>query len=800
MPAAPVTTTDELYPARMPVLRQGFALWRWSRRVFSRRNLTIRLLGLSVCEGTANEPGLVLLQVDGLAFPQLEKALHEGRLPFLRRLVHREQYQAYRMYSGQPTTTPAVLAELFYGVEQAVPAFSFRDHRSGRVVEMMEPEMASTVQAELESQGEGLLQNGSAYCDIYSGGAAESQFCPANMQWNALADAKAWQKAAIALLNIPALMRLVVNLFTEFGTAVWDILRSRIGRSEIKHELKFIPRRLIGGVLTRELTAIAAEVDATRGLPVMHVNLLGYDELAHRRGPDSEYAHRGLPDVDRVLRRIWQAAMSSGRRDYHVWVMSDHGQERTVSYDQLHGCGIGEGIRTLFRELSPAVDPAHQRSDTETDDEDTGPTVVAVGPLGYVYWPTPLTATQIETIAQRISTELKVPIVMARTGDGPTAWVEGRRLSLPHDAAELLGPSHPFLRQAAEDFASLCDHPDAGQFIICGYQKQGMSVSFVAEHGAHGGPGPQETSGFVMVPPEDRHQIPEFLRPKLLRQAAHSLLHSARSRRRPCPSEDASHKTLRLVTYNVHSCIGLDGRLSPRRIARVLAALDPDIVALQELDVGRMRSGGVDQACLIAEELSMDCQFHPCLELASEKYGNAILSRLPMEIVRADRLPAAIPGTEPRGAVWTRVTYEGQTIQLLTTHLGLHPRDRDRQIDALLGPDWLSRPDVNGAIIVCGDFNAGPRSSVYRKLSRVLKDACLHCGQAPQRTWFSPYPLARIDHVFVSPDVAVSRIQTDGSRMASVASDHRPVVVDFTLQAALAETASRNTATVSVGD
>jgi endonuclease/exonuclease/phosphatase family metal-dependent hydrolase len=775
----PVTS---IHPSRVPLLRPGFALWRAARRVFSRRNLTIRILGLSVCEGTANESGLILLQIDGLAYPQLEKAIRDGRLPFIRRLVRREHYRAFPMYSGQPATTPAVLAELFYGVSQAVPAYSFRDHRSGRVVEMIEPEIASMIQSELEAAAPGLLQDGSAYCDIYSGGAVESQFCPANMTWSAMADAKAWQKAAIALLNVPALLRLCVDLVAEFGAATWDVVSSRLGRREIKHELKFIPRRMIGSVLIRELTAIAAEVDATRGLPVMHVNLLGYDELAHRRGPDSDYAHKGLPEIDRVLQRLWQAAMSSRRRDYHVWIMADHGQERTVPYDQLHGRTIIDGIRELFGDSVSADDSNPQTSEgTGAEQESGGPIVTAIGPLGYLYWPTPLTAAQIEERSHRIAVDLKVPVVMARSIDGPIAWFEGRRLKLPHEAGEFLGADHPFLREVSKDFARLCDHPDAGQIVICGYQRNGTSVSFVAEHGAHGGPGPQETNGFVLVPPEDRRLVPELLRPNALRRAALSLLQSPQPRQSSSTSVVSARRDLRLVTYNVHSCIGLDGRLSPRRIARLLAALEPDVVALQELDVGRQRSGGVDQARVIADELSMDCQFHPCLELASEKYGNAVLSRLPMQIVQAGKLPHVMRGAEPRGALWVRIDCDCQTLNLITTHFGLHPRDRDRQIEAILGPDWLARLDSGAPVIVCGDLNAGPKSSVYRQLSRVLRDAYVHGGIAPQRTWYSPFPLARLDYVFVSGDISVTEIRTSDTHIAQVASDHLPVVADLVL-------------------
>jgi endonuclease/exonuclease/phosphatase family metal-dependent hydrolase len=77
----------------------------------------------------------------------------------------------------------------------------------------------------------------------------------------------------------------------------------------------------------------------------------------------------------------------------------------------------------------------------------------------------------------------------------------------------------------------------------------------------------------------------------------------------------------RILTYNVHRCLGRDGHLSPARIAEVIAACEADIVALQELDIGRVRSGGVDQAEAIARELGMHMHFHPALTVMEEHAG-----------------------------------------------------------------------------------------------------------------------------------------------------------------------------------
>ncbi|HEV7286378.1 MAG TPA: endonuclease/exonuclease/phosphatase family protein, partial [Kaistia sp.] len=84
--------------------------------------------------------------------------------------------------------------------------------------------------------------------------------------------------------------------------------------------------------------------------------------------------------------------------------------------------------------------------------------------------------------------------------------------------------------------------------------------------------------------------------------------------------------TARILSYNVHACVGTDKKLSPERIARVIQSRDPDIVALQEIDVGRARSGRIDQAQVLAELLGMEAHFHPSTRIGpDEHYGDAIL-------------------------------------------------------------------------------------------------------------------------------------------------------------------------------
>ena len=238
----------------------------------------------------------------------------------------------------------------------------------------------------------------------------------------------------------------------------------------------------------------------------------------------------------------------------------------------------------------------------------------------------------------------------------------------------------------------------------------------------------------------------------------------------------------RIVTYNVHRCVGNDRRLDVGRVAEVLALLEPDIVALQELDVGRARTGGVDQAHEIARRLAMACHFHAALKVEEELYGDAILTAYPERLVKVGPLPGhpAIRSLEPRGALWVEVEVDGVPVHILNTHLGLVPKEQQIQAAHLAGPAWLGHPHCRGPKILLGDFNATATSVVYRTFLKTLSPArSLATTKSPTATFPSPMPVLRIDHLFVSPEITVTDVFAPFTPLTRVASDHLPLVMDF---------------------
>jgi endonuclease/exonuclease/phosphatase family metal-dependent hydrolase len=252
----------------------------------------------------------------------------------------------------------------------------------------------------------------------------------------------------------------------------------------------------------------------------------------------------------------------------------------------------------------------------------------------------------------------------------------------------------------------------------------------------------------------------------------------------------------RIVTYNVHRWMGTDRQIAPGRIADVIASCEPDIVALQEVRVGRTRTGAIDQAAAVAGRLGMTLHFQPTIRVFGEQFGIAILTRHQSRVVRSGRLPSLSngPSLEKRSALWVSVEMEGQVLNVVNAHLSLRSRERLHQAEALVGGDWLGHPECLEPAVLLGDFNAPPQSRSYRLFASRLRDAQLsNPNGEPQATFHTRAPVLRLDHVFVTPSVEVVAAAPVRTPLARVASDHFPLMAELRIRGG-AEMAARASA------
>jgi endonuclease/exonuclease/phosphatase family metal-dependent hydrolase len=782
---------------------------RQMRRWISRSEWSLRLLRLPKVEPDQKR-GLVMIQIDGLAKSQFEKALRHGRMPFLRKLLKREGYHLHDVYSGIPSTTAAAQAELFYGVKGAVPAYAYRDRDDGRYMKLLMPECASRLEGEFSGLGEGLLAGGSSHSNIYSGGADESHWCASGLAAaDIIRNANPLGILAVLLWNFFSVVRIGALLAVELMVAVYDSIRGAIQRGEVRQELLFVFSRVFVVVGLRELITVQSSMDVARGLPIVHVNFVGYDEQAHRRGPSSKFAQFSLLGIDNCIERIWKAAHRSYRRDYDVWIYSDHGQESVIPYAKAHrrplemamseALGAPVAMPTVMRRAPRMFRGEHlevRRMDaylmrrsgsksqaSEIPVEPGAPVVIAVGPYGHIYFPDPLDPGRRDGLARLLVDKAEIPMVLFPDGPGKAKAVtpEGH-FELPKDAVAVLGHTHPFPDECARDLVASCHHPHSGDFVIAGWRPRGKSISFVWENGAHGGPGPDETHAFGLFPdnaPLPRHGT--FLRYVHIREAAMHLRGTPTTVRTYPHRKRAAEKTLRVMTYNIHGCGGMDGKVSTTRIARVIAQYEPDVIALQEC-YGSRRG---EQARSIAAELKEHFHFPEELRVFQDDYGNSILSVHPAEQIKAARLPT-LPGRaiEIRGALWIKLDFQGTGVHFLNTHLGLYSLERQRQAESLMGPDWLESEACGGPAILCGDFNAFPSSTVYRTLANRLRESQETAyGYKSRNTFPGRYPVSRIDHIFTSSEFRTLKVEVPRTHLTRLASDHLPIVAELALPA-----------------
>ena len=223
-------------------------------------------------------------------------------------------------------------------------------------------------------------------------------------------------------------------------------------------------------------------------------------------------------------------------------------------------------------------------------------------------------------------------------------------------------------------------------------------------------------------------------------------------------------------SYNIHSCVGLDRRRSPARIAGVLEELDCDICALQEVHNDADRDGA-RQLDYLAERLGMTAVPGLRIVRSRAEYGNAILTRYPVSNVEWHDL--SLPRLEPRGALDVELDVGDGRLRVIATHLGLSRKERREQWRRLL--EAVSRAPPEQPVVLVGDMNEWyPRSAMLRDANRILGEA-LAPAEFPS---FAPF--LSLTRIWVRPASAIVSIHVHKSRAARIASDHLPMkaVVD----------------------
>jgi len=245
-----------------------------------------------------------------------------------------------------------------------------------------------------------------------------------------------------------------------------------------------------------------------------------------------------------------------------------------------------------------------------------------------------------------------------------------------------------------------------------------------------------------------------------------------RARHRAVTPVIAGVSSVRVTTYNIHTCVGVDRRYDPGRIATVLREIDADIACLQEVDARRGSDGHHDQWAYLGEVTGRRVITGMGIRERLGRFGNAILTRFPVLTARA--IDLSVSGYEPRGAIDADLLIDDRVLRVIATHFGLHAVERRLQANrlmAVLGEPLAANRRLADAVLLMGDLNEWRgRSGAIRLLDRRLGPS------AAARTFPSWLPVLALDRIYAEGPAVLRDVYVYRSPLARLASDHLPLV------------------------
>ncbi len=295
-----------------------------------------------------DKPGLVVVQIDGLARPILTRQMQAGRAPHLTNWVRSGRYRLDGWEALLPPTTPASQAGLLHGNNDGIPAFRWYEKENGRTMVANHPDDAVVIEARI-SNGEGLLSNnGASVGNLFSGDAARSYITMGTIKNKAQGLGK-----STSFYSFFASPYNYLAMITRFGAEIikeyLQALRQRRAGIEprMHRGMPYPMARAATNVALRDLSTSLVMEEMYRGTPVIYVDYTDYDEIAHHSGPERPESFDSLDGVDRAIATLEKGAASASR-PYRFVVLSDHGQTLGATFLERYGKTLGDVVRQLM--------------------------------------------------------------------------------------------------------------------------------------------------------------------------------------------------------------------------------------------------------------------------------------------------------------------------------------------------------------------------------------------------------------------------------------------------------------------
>lgn len=513
--------------------------------------------------------GFILIQIDGLSHDHLIQAVAGGHMPYVGRLLADRRLTVAPWRCGLPSSTPAVQAGVMFGNRFDIPGFRWYEKDRDVAMFPQRLDQISTIYDRINRGQPGILNGGSCYVSMLDGDADLALFTLSTLRRQRFFESIRGMGLFILFLLSPIRVLRVIGLAAvNYVTGLSHRLIRLVQTSEktateprVINPFDFFSPLLYAGsdALFTEVQTFGVMLDIYRCVPAIYANYNGYDEVAHEMGPDDPTAFRVLRAVDKRIRQIDRMRAHYRRRDYDLYLMSDHGNTPAVPFSWRTGDTLGryiiaqiddqlslhervephthlskrarylrEELRALEQTASPRfrqmvtsvrryVDQHVEEIDEVNYDLQRQEDVIvsASGPLAHIYFNvTPRQLDLIEVILlypdllDKLLTNPGIGVVIGRAG--ADTIVLGRHGGTLHirERPQVIDPPHPLGRYGDADYVTdqvhrLTHFPHAGDLIVLGEgEDDGLMVTFEHQVATHGGLGGPQGRPFIAWPPE----------------------------------------------------------------------------------------------------------------------------------------------------------------------------------------------------------------------------------------------------------------------------------------------------------
>ncbi len=452
--------------------------------------------------------GLIILHIDGLGYSYLQKALAEGRMPFVRCLIEQEGYEALPYRCGIPSTTPFAQAGILYGDNSEIPSFRWWDKESGLLVAFGGRASFRRVSHKYFKGCEPLVAEGACIAACYPVAGADTFGLAYEERNRSVPHQRHSLRQVIAswAMNPLHLVDWTRRGLVQVGKAGLEYWRARVaGRPAAR---MYVISDMLEEIFLHQLTRFATIQAMSHGYPTIYAGFYAYDETAHAYGPSADYSMHILRHIDSTIQRVAENR-NKYARNYQLVVLSDHGQVETVPFQTKFGTRFGD----LVAEWLPTYEVEEYRGKkiTPPDALDGHIGLTYSGGLAHLYFKNiswRLGRNEIEArfpgLISKIARTEGIAFVLLREGANDLIVTSEETIRLSGDAG---------LNAQARRFLSRFDAPDilarqlrklnsfqrAGDLIIFGEFTDDHQINFEDQVGGHGSVGGEQLHPFILA-------------------------------------------------------------------------------------------------------------------------------------------------------------------------------------------------------------------------------------------------------------------------------------------------------------